>query len=124
MKHVLKPYAYLRYGDDWLCFAASRAELVSIQARAKDFLYQELGLSIHKHINVIAPVSKGINYLGIDLWTNGRRIDKEAKRKMNKNLSVRNVASYKSLASKHQSAKHVTRFEWKISDIISEKNCK
>ena len=124
MKHTLKPYTYLRYGDDWLCFAASRAELVSIQTRAKDFLYQELGLNLHKNINVVIPVSKGVNYLGVDLWTNGRRIDSEARHKMDKNLNTHNVASYKSLVSKHQSAKHVTRFEWKISDIISETNCK
>lgn len=118
MKHALKPYAYLRYGDDWLCFAASRAELVSIQARAADFLSQDFGLNLHRDINVIEPVSNGVSSLGVDLWTNGRRIDKEAKRKMNKNLNVRNVASYKSLVGKHQYAKHVTRFKWKISDII------
>lgn len=118
MKHTLKPYAYLRYGDDWLCFAASRAELARIQAEAKDFLLQDLGLNLHKDINLIVPVGKGVNYLGVDLWSNGRRIDREARRKMNKSLSVRNVASYKSLTSKHQSAKHVTRFEWRVAEVI------
>lgn len=118
MKHVLKPYAYLRYGDDWLCFAASRADLVSIQARAKDFLYKELGLNLHKNINVIVPVSRGVNYLGVDLWTNGRRIDGEAGHKMRKNLSDRNIASYKSLVSKHQPTKHVVRFDWQMLEVI------
>lgn len=121
MKHKLKPYAYLRYGDDWLCFAASNAELVSIQAGAEDFLYRDLGLNLHKDINIIAPVRKGVSYLGIDLWPNGRRIDKDARHKMNKNLNARNVASYKSLISKHQSVKHVTRFEWRVADILQKK---
>lgn len=118
MKHTVKPYTYLRYGDDWLCFAASRTELVSIQARSKSFLSQDLGLNPHKDINIIVPVSKGVSYLGVDMWTYGRRIDKEARVKMDKNLNTCNVASYKSLISKHQSAKHVTRFEWKVADII------
>lgn len=117
MKHILKPYAYLRYGDDWLCFAVSRAELLSVQARAKDFLCQELGLSVHKDINVIAPVSKGVNYLGIDLWSSGRRIDSEALIKMKKKLSAKNILSYKSLTSKHGTTKKITPLNWIASEL-------
>lgn len=118
IKHGLKPYAYLRYGDDWLCFAKSKTELEDMRTQAIEFLSRELRLSLHRKINLITPVSKGVSYLGVDVWPNGRRIDSEAKTKMKKNLNLRNVSSYKSLTSKHESTKHVARFEWTISDII------
>lgn len=47
MKHKLKPFAYLRYGDDWLCFAGSQDELEAMRKEAKESLDTELGLSIH-----------------------------------------------------------------------------
>ncbi len=118
VKHNLKPFAYLRYGDDWLCFAKSKEDLELIRSCAEMFLSNELKLSLHKNINLITPVRKGVSYLGVDLWPNGRRIDDEAMAKMKKNLSLKNVSSYKSLTSKHESIKHIARFEWTISDII------
>ncbi len=118
IKHELKPYAYLRYGDDWLCFTKSKTELEDMRIQAKAFLSNELRLSLHKSINAITPVRRGVSYLGVDMWQNGRRIDSEAKTKMKKNLNLNNVASYKALISKHESTKNVARFEWTISDII------
>jgi hypothetical protein len=120
MKHELKPHAYLRYGDDWLCFAGSKEELLDTHTRAKAFLSSELKLSLHKSINLITPVRKGVSYLGVDLWTSGRRIDCEARTKMRKNLSLNNVPSYKSLTSKHETAKKISRFEWVVSELIQD----
>jgi len=118
MKHVLKPFAYLRYGDDWLCFAGSCNELENIREEAKKFLDTELGLSIHPRIDLIKPVNRGVSYLGVDIWPNGRRVDKAARLKLNANLSVRNASSYKSLLAHHQSKKYLKRFEWTMSEII------
>ncbi len=120
VKHNLKPYAYLRYGDDWLCFGNSKQELEDMRTKAKAFLSTELGLSLHKNINVITPARKGVSYLGVDLWRNGRRIDSEAMTKMKNNLSLKNVASYKSLTSKHGAAKKINRFEWFVSELIQK----
>jgi hypothetical protein len=120
MKHSLKPYAYLRYGDDWLCFANSKQELESMRKQAIRFLDTELSLSVHKKINVIKPVRKGVSYLGVDIWSKGRRVDADAIAKMEKNLSLRNVTSYKSLLSKHQPGKSIDRFEWTVTGIIDK----
>lgn len=118
IKHELKPYAYLRYGDDWLCFADTKKEMEKIQTQAGAFLSSELKLSLHQKINQVTPVKNGTSYLGVDIWCNGRRIDSEAKNKMKNKLNVKNVSSYKSLISKHESPKKITRFEWTVSDII------
>ena len=119
IKHNAKPYAYLRYGDDWLCFAGSQTSLESIRAESKDFLIKELFLSINPRVDVIKPVRTGISYLGVDLWPGGRRLDKDAKNKMNNSLNARNVASYKSLLTHHQSIKQIRRFDWHLVDRFS-----
>ncbi len=120
MKHRLKPFAYLRYGDDWLCFAGNQDELEAMRKEAKVFLNTELGLSIHPTLDLIKPVRKGVSYLGVDLWSSGRRVDNAARLKLNANLNVRNVSSYKSLLSHHSSKKHLKRFEWAVSEIINK----
>jgi retron-type reverse transcriptase len=118
MKHTLKPFAYLRYGDDWLCFAGSQSELETMRELAKGFLNTELGLNIHPTMNLIKPVRAGVSYLGIDLWPNGRRVDAPARLKLYANLSFHNVSSYKSLLAHHYSGKHIVRFEWVVSKVI------
>src|SRR5579884_2380712 len=42
MVHKLKPSAYLRYGDDWLCFTPNRDSLESIRQQAIRFLNNAL----------------------------------------------------------------------------------
>jgi RNA-directed DNA polymerase len=120
MKHKLKPYAYLRYGDDWLCFAKTKTELESLRTEATVFLATELRLKVHKDINYISPVRKGVSYLGVDMWSSGRRIDRDAQNKMKQNLNLRNVASYKSLTSHHQPNKYIKRFEWAMRGLIDQ----
>lgn len=120
VSHELRPHAYLRYGDDWLCFTDNKAELADMISRGKEFLDKELGLSLNKKINLVLPVRKGVSYLGVDLWFKGRRIDKDAVIKMKNNLSLGNVSSYKSLISKHESSKKIARFEWVVSDLIQK----
>lgn len=114
IKHQVKPLAYLRYGDDWLCFANSRAVLDSIRTNAESFLARELSLSINPRVDTIKPARYGTSYLGVDLWPNGRRLDKDARNKMAANLSIRNISSYKSLAAHHQSIKKIRCFDWRV----------
>jgi RNA-directed DNA polymerase len=120
IKHQLKPYAYLRYGDDWLCFAKNKQELEGIRKQAVEFLAIELRLTVHKDIDTITPVKRGVSYLGVDMWSTGRRLDKDAQNKIKKNLNIRNVSSYKSLTRHHQPNKYLKRFEWTVRSIIDQ----
>ena len=117
MKHTLKPYAYLRYGDDWLCFAKNKAELEEIRSKAVAYLANELMLDVHKNVNYIKSVKRGVSYLGVDLWSFGRRLDKDAQNKINTNLSLRNVSSYKSLVNHHKPQRYSKRLEWTVSKL-------
>lgn len=115
--HRIKPNAYLRYGDDWLCFMDDKAKLENARKKAEDFLRCELNLNVNPNVNLINPVHKGVSYLGVDLWSSGRRLDRDAQNKMKRNLNVRNVASYKALMVYNQSIKQIRRFDWIIQSI-------
>lgn len=118
IKHRIKPNAYLRYGDDWLCFMNGKAQLENARLKAEYFLSGELGLNVNPNVNFIIPVREGVSYLGVDLWSSGRRLDKDARNKMKQNLNVRNAASYKALMTHYQSIKQVRRFDWVITQEI------
>jgi hypothetical protein len=46
--------------------------------KAEDFLRCELNLNVNPNVNLINPVHKGVSYLGVDLWSSGRRLDRDA----------------------------------------------
>lgn len=112
MKYNIKSNAYLRYGDDWLCFINSKKQLEDIRLSSEEFLLSELSLSINPKVNIIKPVNSGVSYLGVDIWSTGRRLDNDAQQKMERNLNNRNVASYKTLIAHHQSKKHTRLIDW------------
>jgi len=117
IKHQLRIRAYLRYGDDWLCFA-DKEQMLRIRERAIGFLKRELGLSVNPKIDFIEPVYKGVSYLGVDLWPSGRRVEAKTRLKIRANLNLHNITGYKSLMSHHQSEKYIKRFEWLVLDIL------
>jgi len=118
MKHEMKPLAYLRYGDDWLCFAENENRLKVIREQSEVFLREELCLTIQPRLNFIKPVDSGVSFLGVDLWSAGHRLTKGMQHKITKNLNFNNVASYKSLISQHQSQKYLDQFEWTLIQHI------
>jgi RNA-directed DNA polymerase len=120
MKYSIKPSAYMRYGDDWLCFANNKAQAEDVRLRSEDFLLGELKLSVNDKINYVCPVNKGISYLGVDFWPNGRRIGNNSSTKIKNNLCPRSAASYKSLIIKNESAKKLLRFNWLISNMTQD----
>jgi retron-type reverse transcriptase len=116
MVHTLKPNAYLRYGDDWLCFADNEAELYSVQQRAIHFLANELNLMISPRLNHVTPVYKGVTYLGIDLWPTGKRITKATRIRMERKLNCQNFASYEALERAFSTDRTIKRFYWRNVD--------
>ncbi|MFO0970722.1 MAG: reverse transcriptase/maturase family protein, partial [Candidatus Saccharimonadales bacterium] len=94
MVHELKPLAYLRYGDDWLCFARSKEELEALRTRAIAFIENELKLSLSTKLNCIVPVYKGVTYLGVDIWRGGLRVMRPTQGRVLHRITSENYASY------------------------------
>jgi hypothetical protein len=102
MKHELKPLAYLRYGDDWLCFAKTEVEAGQIRELSKSFLNNELSLTLNPKIDHIRSAHSGVSYLGVDIWSHGRRLQPAVRDRIEKNFNAHNAASYKALVASHE----------------------
>ncbi len=71
----LRPGGYIRYVDDFLVFARSKAELSDCRRRIAEFL-AALRLKPHQKKNVIFPVRCGIPFLGYRVFPTHRLLAK------------------------------------------------
>lgn len=74
-KRVLKAVRYCRYVDDFIIFGISRAACLNALGRIKVFI-AGLGLELSKY--TIAPVRRGINFVGYRTWASRRFIRKHS----------------------------------------------
>jgi len=118
MVHALKPAAYLRYGDDWLCFSSNQYDLEAIRHRAIDFLGEELKLTISHRLDMLRPVRDGVTYLGIDIWPNGHRITKSTQTRVRLKIDSSNFSSYEALVRQFSNEHSLKKFYWETLDII------
>jgi RNA-directed DNA polymerase len=117
MIHTLKPRAYLRYGDDWLCFTENRSELIAIRDAARQFLSEVLKLSVSQKLDIITPAAKGVTYLGIDLWPGNQRITKTTRLRIDKKITSTNYYSYEALIRHFSNERSIKKFYWQTLDI-------
>jgi hypothetical protein len=88
----------MRYGDDFLLFARTQSEALRFQGDAAAWLRKNLRLKLHTKNNVIIQPKCGVHILGH--WTYPKYqliVDKTMKRKISRDLTVSNAATYKSM---------------------------
>lgn len=117
MVHSLKPEAYLRYGDDWLCFSDNLPKLETIREHAVKFLAETLKLQVSQKLDIVTPVTKGITYLGVDLWPSGKRITKATQARVHRKIKPGNFTSYDALVQQFSSKRSIKRFYWQTVDL-------
>ena len=74
-KRVLKAKRYCRYVDDFIIFGISKDACIEALKRIKEFIHQ-LGLELSKY--TIAPIKRGINFVGYRTWSSKRFIRKHS----------------------------------------------
>jgi hypothetical protein len=62
------PRGYVRYMDDFVLFADSKAEAWRLHDAAREWLREERGLEVKDETTVVAPVSEGVPFLGLRIW--------------------------------------------------------
>lgn len=72
IKRELKAVSYCRYVDDFVLFGISRAQAVEYRRKIIDFIRDKLRLELSK--STIAPVSRGVNFVGYRAWATKRFI--------------------------------------------------
>jgi RNA-directed DNA polymerase len=68
IKQNLRVKGYLRYMDDFLCFAHSKQELNFWLAQIRVFLDEKLSLKLKEKVVQIAPVSNGVPFVGFRIF--------------------------------------------------------
>lgn len=76
VKRELKVKRYCRYVDDFILFDLTREQCVEYQARIEAFIRAELHLELSKY--TIAPVTRGVNFVGYRTWASKRFIRKHS----------------------------------------------
>ncbi len=76
VKRELKERYYLRYMDDFLILGSGKKHLRETQERIRAFLTDQLKLSFHPKKAEVAPIDKGIDFLGYVLRNGSRRLRK------------------------------------------------
>lgn len=75
IKREIKAKSYCRYVDDFIIFGVSRAQCIEALERIKKFI-TSLGLELSKY--TIAPIRRGINFVGYRTWGSKRFIRKHS----------------------------------------------
>ncbi|MFT7184468.1 MAG: RNA-directed DNA polymerase [Oceanicoccus sp.] len=118
VKHTLQPKAYLRYGDDFLLFEMDLEKLEDMKEAVTTFLANELKLTLHTKNNVLVKACHGLKFLGVELWSSGRRLSKRNKVRIANRLNLKNVPSYHGVLAKHGSPKLKKWLDWKVHELI------
>lgn len=86
-KKVLGIKHYIRYMDDVIILSKNKTELHEIQKRISDFLDTELKLTLNKK-TCIRPVSMGIQFVGLTIWSTHRTVRKSTSLRIRRRLKI------------------------------------
>lgn len=75
-KRELQARLYCRYVDDFVLFGLSRPQALEYRARIVAFLHHRLRLELSK--STIAPVARGVNFVGYRTWASRRFVRRRA----------------------------------------------
>jgi retron-type reverse transcriptase len=97
VRHILRPLAYVRYGDDCVFFARTERQARQLRTLASGFLRDELKLTINPRNDVIVPAAVGLKFLGHIVTLDGATVDSHTSRRALERVNYRNLSSYKAL---------------------------
>lgn len=91
IKDRLRVKGYIRYMDDFICFAQSKKELWELHTKIGDFVEQTLKLELKEAVTQVAPVAEGIPFLGFRIFPQLIRIKSENLSRMKNNIRRKEV---------------------------------
>ena len=97
VRHILKPQAYVRYGDDFILLAPTRKQVYRIREQATEYLHAKSGLAVNPKNDVVVQARAGLKFLGHAVTKSFTMVDKHTTRSVLAKVSWHNVASYRSL---------------------------
>lgn len=110
IQRVLKVRHYARYVDDFVLAGLTRAQALECRARITAFLRDQLHLELSK--STIAPVARGLNFVGYRTWASKRFVRRRALRTYRRALrrgALESVVSSLGHARRTHSLRHLLR---------------
>jgi hypothetical protein len=117
VRHDLKPLAYVRYGDDAIVFGRTRAEARQMRTLSVNFLSNQLKLTINSRNDVIIRADQPLHFLGHVVTAGYAVVDKHTTRAVLGKITLKNVASYKSLKLAKWPKRQIN---WLVLDYIEK----
>ena len=117
VKHDLRIKKYLRYGDDFVIFEHDLDKLTEIRENIIGFINQILKLTINIKNDIVIKTKRGIKFLGVEIFPQGRRLKKRNTKRVAARLTLNNAPSYYGLVKNH-SPKKLKELNYKILEKI------
>lgn len=117
VRHVLKPLAYVRYGDDMVLWCRTRGQAEQLRRQATDFLASQLYLAVNPKNDVIVPPGAGLHFLGHAVTSSYIVVDRHTTAAVLQKSHSRSVASYKALLLANTPKRQL---DWLLIDEIEE----
>lgn len=95
VKRTIKARRYVRYVDDFILFGLSRERAHELRHEIESWLASNLRLELSRW--TIAPVSRGINFVGFRTWRTTRFVRKHSMHQFSRSLRRGNVRSLNSI---------------------------
>lgn len=112
VKETMQVKYYFRYADDLVILSNSKPHLHQLFAGIKQYLNDNLNLTVKENHQVFPVAARGIDFVGYVFYHTHTRLRKSIKqafaRKVAKGINPASAASYKGW-TKHCNAKHLTK---------------
>ena len=95
VKREMKIKRYVRYVDDFILFGLTKAEGLAALAQIEAWLLENLGLTLSRW--TLAPIKRGVNFVGFRTWRKYRFIRKHSLHTFSKSLRAGKVRSLHSI---------------------------
>ncbi|MBI2632892.1 MAG: RNA-directed DNA polymerase [Parcubacteria group bacterium] len=122
VKHIIKPRAYLRYGDDFIIISENIELLKQNRRKISEFIQQKLGLEINAKNDIVMKAKRGLKFLGVWIFPKGRRLNKRNWDRAQTSLDNKNISSYRGLVKQHSKEKRIKEYNWIIFEKLNNKS--
>jgi len=116
VKRQLKVKRYVRYVDDMIIWCDNRKQAVEIRDQIITFLKEKLSLSLSRW--TIAPVKRGVNFVGFRTWRKRRFVRKHSLFRFSRSLKSGDIQSLNSILG---NALHTSSYSHMCRRVINER---
>ena len=119
VKHIVRPQAYLRYGDDFVIISEKLDLPKQNKNKIIEFIKSELRLEINAQNGIMVKAKQGLKFLGVWIFPKGRKLNKRSWNRARTLLNNKNISSYSGLVKQHCKEKIIKEFNWIILEKLN-----